>query len=73
MTKILKDCPKGTKFYSSIYGEVANKVRIQYGGSVKPGNVVEIMGQSDIDGALVGGASLEPADYIALVNYQGVK
>ena len=31
------------------------------------------MGQSDIDGALVGGASLEPADYIALVNYQGVK
>lgn len=58
---------------ASIYGEVANKVRIQYGGSVKPGNVVEIMGQSDIDGALVGGASLEPADYIALVNYQGVK
>ena len=41
---------------ASIYGEVANKVRIQYGGSVKPGNVVEIMGQSDIDGALVGGA-----------------
>ena len=58
---------------ASIYGELANEVRIQYGGSVKPGNVVEIMGQSDIDGALVGGASLQPADYIALVNYQGVK
>ena len=58
---------------ASIYGELANEVRIQYGGSVKPGNVVEIMGQSDIDGALVGGASLEPADYMALVNYQGVK
>ena len=58
---------------ASIYGELANEVRIQDGGSVKPGNVVEIMGQSDIDGALVGGASLEPADYIALVNYQGVK
>ena len=58
---------------SSIYGEVANKVRIQYGGSVKPSNVVEIMEQSDIDGALVGGASLQPADYMALVNYQGVK
>ena len=58
---------------ASVYGEVANKVRIQYGGSVKPSNVVEIMEQSDIDGALVGGASLQPADYIALVNYQGVK
>lgn len=58
---------------ASLYGELANEVRIQYGGSVKPGNVVEIMGQSDIDGALVGGASLQPADYIALVNYQGVK
>lgn len=58
---------------ASAYGEVANKVRIQYGGSVKPSNVVEIMEQSDIDGALVGGASLQPADYIALVNYQGVK
>ena len=58
---------------ASLYGDLANEVRIQYGGSVKPGNVVEIMEQSDIDGALVGGASLQPADYIALVNYQGVK
>ena len=58
---------------SSLYGELSNEVRIQYGGSVKPGNVVEIMGQSDIDGALVGGASLQPTDYMALVNYQGVK
>ena len=56
---------------ASLYGELANQVRIQYGGSVKPSNIVEIMGQSDIDGALVGGASLEPSDYIALVNYQG--
>lgn len=58
---------------ASVYGEESNKVRIQYGGSVKPSNVVEIMEQSDIDGALVGGASLQAADYIALVNYQGVK
>ena len=51
-----------------LYGEqVANAVRIQYGGSVKPENVQEYMGQSDIDGALVGGASLQPASYIALV------
>ncbi|MCC3376962.1 triose-phosphate isomerase [Cohnella sp. REN36] len=47
--------------------EVAAKIRIQYGGSVKPNNVAEYMGQPDIDGALVGGASLEPASYIALV------
>lgn len=47
--------------------EVANAVRIQYGGSVKPENVAEYLGQSDIDGALVGGASLQPESYIALV------
>jgi len=45
----------------------AEAVRIQYGGSVKPNSVAEYMGQSDIDGALVGGASLEPASYIALI------
>jgi triosephosphate isomerase len=45
----------------------ANAVRIQYGGSVKPGNIREYMGQANIDGALVGGASLEPASYIQLV------
>lgn len=51
-----------------LYGaDVAAKVRIQYGGSVKPNNVAEYLGQSDIDGALVGGASLEPASYVALV------
>ena len=45
------------------------EVRIQYGGSVKPSNVAEIMNQSDIDGALVGGASLEANDYVELVNF----
>ncbi|WP_159888391.1 triose-phosphate isomerase [Paenibacillus puerhi] len=51
-----------------LYGaETANAVRIQYGGSVKPNNIAEYMGEADIDGALVGGASLEPASYIALV------
>ncbi|WDH84973.1 triose-phosphate isomerase [Paenibacillus urinalis] len=55
-----------------LYNEdVANAVVIQYGGSVKPANVAEYLGQSDIDGALVGGASLEPESYIALV--QGAK
>jgi triosephosphate isomerase len=47
--------------------DVAGKVRIQYGGSVKPGNIREFMQQPQIDGALVGGASLEPASYIQLV------
>ena len=52
---------------ANLYGELANEVRIQYGGSVKPSNVAEIMNQSDIDGALVGGASLEANDYVELV------
>ncbi|MEI7027828.1 triose-phosphate isomerase [Paenibacillus sp. y28] len=47
--------------------ETAAKVRIQYGGSVKPNNVKEFMSMPEIDGALVGGASLEPASYIGLV------
>ena len=54
---------------AGLYKDKANEVRIQYGGSVKPQNVAEIMAQSDIDGALVGGASLAANDYIQLVNY----
>ncbi len=54
---------------ANLYGELANEVRIQYGGSVKPSNVAEIMNQSDIDEALVGGASLEANDYVELVNF----
>lgn len=54
---------------AGLYQELANEVRIQYGGSVKPSNVAEIMGQSDIDGALVGGASLASDDYLKLVNF----
>ncbi|MEZ4399652.1 MAG: triose-phosphate isomerase [Kofleriaceae bacterium] len=45
---------------------VAAAVRIQYGGSVKPDNAVELMRQADIDGALVGGASLTAADFVAI-------
>ena len=52
-----------------IYGDLADQVRIQYGGSVKPANVAEIMGQSDIDGALVGGASLKPTDFLGLLKF----
>ncbi|MGD1900462.1 MAG: triose-phosphate isomerase [Phormidesmis sp.] len=50
---------------------LSNKeVSIQYGGSVKPANVDEIMSQSEIDGALVGGASLEPNSFAALAGYK---
>ncbi|MFC0211847.1 triose-phosphate isomerase [Paenibacillus chartarius] len=53
---------------AGLYDEAtAEKVRIQYGGSVKPGNIREYMSMPHIDGALVGGASLEPASYIQLV------
>lgn len=53
-----------------LYGDdVSEEVRIQYGGSVKPSNIEEIMNEADIDGALVGGASLEPGDFIQLVNF----
>ena len=45
-------------------------VTIQYGGSVKPGNIDEIMSQAEIDGALVGGASLAAVDFARIVNYQ---
>ncbi|MDJ0573188.1 MAG: triose-phosphate isomerase [Pleurocapsa sp. MO_192.B19] len=45
-------------------------VSIQYGGSVKPENINEIMSQPEIDGALVGGASLEPSNFARIVNYQ---
>jgi triosephosphate isomerase len=45
----------------------ADQVRIQYGGSVKPDNAAELMGQPDVDGALVGGASLKAADFAGIV------
>ena len=50
--------------------DAAASVRIQYGGSVKPSNAAELMGQSDIDGALVGGASLDPDEFAKLVQYR---
>lgn len=50
--------------------ESAETVRIQYGGSVKPTNAAELMAQPDIDGALVGGASLEADDFARIVQYR---
>jgi triosephosphate isomerase len=45
----------------------ATMIRIQYGGSVKPDNAAELLGQPDIDGALVGGASLDPDSFAAII------
>jgi triosephosphate isomerase (TIM) len=46
--------------------DLANRVRIQYGGSVKPSNAADLLSQPDIDGALVGGASLKADDFIGI-------
>jgi len=50
-------------------GKVAAATRILYGGSVKPNNIQELMRREDIDGALVGGASLDPTSFAAIVKY----
>ena len=55
----------------SIHGkEIADKTRILYGGSVKPENIGDLMAQADVDGALVGGASLEAESFARIVNYK---
>ncbi len=59
------------EYIAGAYGSiVAMNVRIQYGGSVRPDNIKELMAQEDIDGALVGGASLQPESFAKLVNSQ---
>jgi len=54
----------------SRFGEAGAEIRIQYGGSVKPENVRVLMSQPDIDGALVGGASLEPESFSKIVHFE---
>lgn len=53
----------------ALLGPKAEEVRILYGGSVKPSNIAELMAKSNIDGALVGGASLRADDFIQLINF----
>ncbi|WP_405556567.1 triose-phosphate isomerase [Streptomyces sp. NBC_01171] len=50
--------------------DIADKVRIQYGGSVKSGNIAEIMAKPDVDGALVGGASLDADEFVKIVRFR---
>ncbi len=64
-------CAVIRKTVASLYDQtVADKVRIQYGGSVKPANVKELMAKEDIDGGLVGGASLVPESFLQLVHFK---
>lgn len=49
---------------------IADSVRVQYGGSVKPGNIRDFMANPEVDGALVGGASLEPEDFALIVRFK---
>ena len=56
---------------AGLNADVAEKVIIQYGGSVKPDNAVELFGQPDIDGGLIGGASLNAEDFIAICKAAG--
>lgn len=63
-------CAVVRKTVADLYDQdVADKVRIQYGGSVKPASVKELMAKPNIDGGLVGGASLVPESYLELVNF----
>ncbi len=73
-----QDAEDMAKYIRSVIADIydkdtAEKVRIQYGGSVKPSNVEEIMKMPNIDGALVGGASLKADDFIELIRKGGVK
>ena len=62
-------CKEIRKTIESLYdSETAEKIRIQYGGSVNPGNIDELLSQEDIDGALIGGASLDPEKFLYMVN-----
>jgi len=56
-----------TQLQSLLGREASEQVRIQYGGSVKPENAADLLGQPDIDGALVGGASLKATDFAGIV------
>lgn len=65
-----KMCAFIRRIIGNKYGEQASKaIRIQYGGSVKPNNIKELMDRENIDGALVGGASLVAEDFVKIVNY----
>ena len=70
-TGVTCESTEANRMLGVIRSQLTNpNVSIQYGGSVKPNNINEIMAQPEIDGVLVGGASLEPASFARIVNYQ---
>ena len=64
--------PKRIKFIRqrliARFGAAGEKIRVLYGGSVKPSNAKELMGVANVDGALVGGASLKAEEFLAIAN-----
>jgi triosephosphate isomerase len=52
-----------------IVGGTADELRILYGGSMKPGNAADLMAMPEVDGGLVGGASLDPDDFARIIRY----
>jgi triosephosphate isomerase len=75
-TATAEDAESACAHIRGVVGEVAGAeaeqaVRIQYGGSVRPENAAELLGQPDVDGALVGGASLDAATFVAIVQAVG--
>jgi triosephosphate isomerase len=62
-----------TRLAERYSGDLADGVRVLYGGSVKAGNVAGIMGQTDVDGALVGGASIDVAEFVGICRYRKVQ
>jgi triosephosphate isomerase len=58
-----------TKLAELYSGDLADGIRILYGGSVKAANVAGIMAQADVDGALVGGASTDPDEFVAICRW----
>jgi triosephosphate isomerase (TIM) len=65
--KAIRDCVK-----ELAGADAASDVRIQYGGSVKGANAAELMAQPDVDGALVGGASLDPDEFARIIQFRNV-
>lgn len=62
-----KMCREIRQIINKNYGEISEKIRILYGGSVKPSNAREILSEENIDGVLVGGASLDPEGFIEII------
>ena len=67
-----KGCPviaSGVTSHPEVAGDAADSTRVLYGGSVNPGNIAGLMAKRDIDGGLVGGASLDPDQFASVIRH----